>query len=511
MTPRSRILRRAGISLCWALLLPGLTGCFSAPATSAGAGDAGERISIAMLQPPRSGLSPLSDDAFKLSRWSTTETLVVLDDKGEALPALATEWERVDDLTWRFSIRSGVRFHNGEELTADAVANSLKTAATATPLPRILNGVDLGVSVDGDRVVLTTANRDPLLPQRLSSPQLAILAPAAYSGGTVDPVGTGTGPFTLVKSNGTVGATLDRNEDYWGEKAAASGIDVNYVPDGTARAAALRTGTADIVEAIPAGQVASIDPSLVHEVPMPRTNTLYLNTESGPFADPAVRAAAREAIERAGIIQAAYEGRADEAVGLLGPALAWTVDARDTDEYREILAHRAAPAMVDGVEITLGTFTDRAELPEVAVLIEQQLEAAGFVVQQDVREYQFIEADALAGAFDSFILSRATVLDSGDPVAYLASDFSCEGGFSISQLCDPEVDQAIAEASETDPGEERRAAILRAEAEVLATDAAIPLLHERVVQGEAAGVHGAARDPRERALVTTSTSVDAPQ
>lgn len=367
------------------------------------------------------------------------------------------------------------------------------------------------MKVDGDSVVLSTANRDPLLPQRLSSPQLAILAPQAYEGDVVNPVGTGTGPFVLVKSNGIVGATLDRNENYWGEPAAAPGIDVAYVPDGTARSAALRTGEADTVEAIPAGQVTTIDENLVHEVPMPRTNTLYLNTESGPFADPAVRAAARAAIERASIVAAAYEGRADEAVGLLGPALAWTVDARDTDEYREILSRRATPAKVDGVPITLGTFTDRAELPEVAVLIEQQLEAVGFEVTQDVREYQFIEADALAGDFDAFILSRATVLDSGDPVAYLAADFACEGGFSISQLCDPAVDAAIAEASETDPGEERRAAILRAEAAVLATDAAVPLLHERVVQGESAAVHNAARDPRERVLVTVDTTVDAPQ
>ncbi|MFZ2428413.1 MAG: ABC transporter substrate-binding protein, partial [Propioniciclava sp.] len=84
-----------------------------------------------------------------------------------------------------------------------------------------------------------------------------------------------------------------------------------------ARAAALRTGTAQVVEAIPVGQVSLIDPALVHEVPMPRTNTLYLNTESGPFADPAVRAAAAAAIQRASIVETVYEGRADVAAGLL--------------------------------------------------------------------------------------------------------------------------------------------------------------------------------------------------
>ena len=491
-----------------------LTGCFSSgsPESAGATGSSGEggeeRVSIAMLQPPRSGLTPLSDDAFKLSRWSTAETLVVLDELGEAQPSLASEWEQTAPTEWTFTIRDGVDFHDGTPLTAEDVARSLTAAAQASPTPRILDGVDLtAVASDEMTVTVTTAVADPLVPQRMSSPQLSILAADAYEGDAVDPVGTGTGPFVLTAVDGTSGATLDRNEDYWGDAAAAAGIDVQFVPDGTARAAALRTGTADVVEAIPVSQVAQIDEDLVFEVPMPRTNTLYLNTGSGPFADPAVRAAAREAIDRATIVSNVYEGRADIAEGLLGPALPWAAEERD-DDYQAILEDRPAPATVDGVRISLGTFTDRAELPEVAVQLEQQLEAAGFVVEQDVREYQFIEADALDGTFDAFILSRATVLDSGDPVAYMYSDFACEGSFNISQFCDPAVDEALKTAAALPAGAERRDAIIAAEAEILARDAAIPMLHERVIQGEAAGVDGAARDPRERTLVTGDTRIE---
>ncbi|WP_104168334.1 ABC transporter substrate-binding protein [Arthrobacter sp. SX1312] len=488
-----------------------LTSCFSTgPSESAPATDEadGGRLSIVHMQPPRSGLTPLSDDAFKLSRWSAAETLVILDDLGEAQPSLASEWEQTAATEWTFTIRDGVRFHDGTPLTAEDVARSLTAAAGASPTPRILDGVDLAAAAtDGMTVTVTTAVEDPLVPQRLSSPQLSILAASAYDGDTVDSLGTGTGPFVLTAVDGTSSATLDRNEDYWGELAASSGIDVQFVPDGTARAAALRAGTADVVESIPVSQVAQIDEDLVFEVPMPRTNTLYLNTESGPFADPAVRAAAREAIDRATIVANVYEGRADVAEGLLGPALPWAAEERD-DAYQGILEGRPEPAPVDGVRISLGTFTDRAELPEVAVQLEQQLETAGFVVEQDVREYQFIEADALDGAFDAFILSRATVLDSGDPVAYMYSDFACEGSFNISQFCDPAVDDALQKAAATPAGAERREAIIAAEAEILARDAAIPMLHERVIQGEAAGVDGAARDPRERSLVTGDTHVE---
>ena len=135
----------------------------------------------------------------------------------------------------------------------------------------------------------------------------------------------------------------------------------------------------------------------------------------------------------------------------------------------------------------------------------KQLTAAGFNVKQVVREYSQIESDALAGKFDAFILSRATVLDSGDPVAYMYSDFACKGSFNIAQLCRPEIDQALQKAAAIPAGNARREAIMQAENLILSTDAAIPMLHERVIQGEAADIRDAVRDPRERTLINAAT------
>ena len=477
-----------------------LTGCFSEADKNPGK-TADQRLRLAMLQPPRSGLTPLSDDAFKLSRWSTTETLVTLDKLGEAQPALATKWQQTGDNSWRFELRHGVRFHDGSLLDAATVVNALTVAARAAPKPRILDGVQLTAVADGEQAVMvTTAQPDPLLPQRLSSPQLAILSQKAYStSGVVDPRHAGSGPFELVQVNGTSSARLERFGGYWGEKAKASGIDVSFVPDGTARGAALRTGAADIVEAIPVSQAPLLDQTLIHEVPMPRTSTLYLNTRLGVMQDPALRAAVRDAINRQQLVDNVYEKRADVAQGLLGPALPWAAPLRQPVS-QPVTARKPA-----GEPITLATFSDRAELPEVAVYVAQQLTAAGFTVKQVVREYSQIESDALAGKFDALILSRATVLDSGDPVAYLYSDFACKGSFNIAQLCRPDIDQALQKASVIPAGAERRQAIMLAENLILATDAAIPMLHERVIQGESADIRDAVRDPRERTLINAAT------
>ncbi|MEV3858339.1 ABC transporter substrate-binding protein [Streptomyces sp. NPDC050095] len=492
----ARAPRRRSV-LAAALAAPLLAGCF-APVEKGGGGD--KRIRVAMMQPPRSGLSPLSDDAFKLARWSTAETLVRLDAEGNAQPMLATGW-RQEGRTWIFTLRPGVTFHDGTRLTARGVVRSLERAAGASPKPRILDGVDLTVRTDGETVRISTAQADPLVPQRLSSPQLSILAASAYGKKTVDPVGAGTGPFVLTDSGGTSFATLDRYDAYWGGRARAAGIDVTYIPDGTARAAALRSGAADVVEAIPVAQAPLLDEEQIAEVPMPRTNTLYLNTKSGPFRDPALRAAARAAVDAGPIVRDVYEGRADTADGLLGPALPWAAALRGE------IGGRAAAGDPKGAEITIGTFTDRAELPEVAAVLQQQLQKAGFRVGLEIREYAAIEADALAGKFDAFVLSRATVLDSGDPAAYLYSDFASDGSFNLAQLADAAVDTALDRAGETPVGDARRRAVVAAEAAVLRTDAVIPMLHERVIQGDATGVVGSVKDPRERELISIDTYV----
>ncbi len=494
LEPPLPVSRRSLLAAASAAPVLGLTACFSEGADGTGASG---RVRVAMMQPPRSGLSPLTDDAFKLSRWATAETLVVLDTDGNALPWLATEWVQ-DGNAWIFTLREDATFHDGTAVTAEAVAGSLTVAAQAAPKPRILDGVDLTVAATGNTVTVTTAEADPLLPHRLSSPQLSILAAKAYRDGIVDPVGAGSGAFMLTAVDGTTSATLDRNEDWWGGEVLAAGIDATFVPDGVARAGKLRAGEADIVEAVPVSQALLLEPDQITEVPMPRTCTLYLNCSAGPFSDPGVRAAAREAIDAAPIVEGVYDGRADLAEGLLGPAIPWAAERAGRTEP-------AAAAPAAGTAITLGTFTDRAELPEVAQVLQQQLQDAGFTVELDVREYANIEADALDGAFDAFLLSRATVLDSGDPVAYMYSDFGSGGSFNLSQFADDGVDAALAAAGAAEPGEERRAAVLAAETAILNADAAIPLLHERVIQGDAAGVSGSVKDPRERELVGPET------
>jgi peptide/nickel transport system substrate-binding protein len=281
---------------------------------------------------------------------------------------------------------------------------------------------------------------------------------------------------------------------------------VSWIADGTARANALRGGDVDIAEWIPTALAKLLDQNTRHEVPSVRTDSLVLNTGSGIFTDATLRAAAREAVDGSTLVDSVFGGYADPAEGLFGPAVAWAEGRRTAVTGR---AKAAPPAQVTsktkGTTLRLATYTNRAELPEAATVLQQQLEKAGFTVKQDVREYTQMEADLLAGRYDALVFSRVTLLDTGDAVAYLASDYTSDGVYNIAGLADPAVDRAIRAAAEEGDTVKRQQKIMRAEAEILRTDAVVPLVHEKVVQGIATGAEGVLLDPRERSLVDVDT------
>uniref|UniRef100_A0AAU3GV05 ABC transporter substrate-binding protein n=1 Tax=Streptomyces sp. NBC_01401 TaxID=2903854 RepID=A0AAU3GV05_9ACTN len=502
-TPRSRRSPLPVIAATAALLLP-LAACSSSSGSGA-SGDA-QRLRVVMAFPPAQAMSPYGDDAVTLSRLAVIEGLTSLDKNGVAKPALATSWKQENPTTWTFTLRDAV-FQDGAKVDAGAVVRSLTAASKASPLPRVLSDTTLKATDAGARTVrIVTEEADPLLPQRLANPSLTILSAGAYKNGKVNPAGHASGPFTLTGVKGAVSATLERNADYWGGKAKAPGVDVTFAADGTARANALRTKTVDIAEYVPIAQASLLGDSYVHEFPSARTNGLSLNTAHGVFADPTMRAAAREAIDSKALADGVYEGRADTAQGLLGPGIPWAAEKRATPGGRTKAASRAEVGRTK--EITLATYTNRPELPEVATLVQQQLEKRGFTVKQVVRDYAQMEADALAGKYDAFIQARNTLLDTADPVSYLASDFTCDGSFNISQLCDEQVDAAVGRAASLTGTDARHNAEMTAEAAVLVADALVPLVHERFIQGyDDARVEGVALDPMERTLITADTHV----
>ncbi|RFU85528.1 ABC transporter substrate-binding protein [Streptomyces triticagri] len=485
------------------LAAPLLAGCFAANDDSSSEGPEGsadgDRLRVALAFPPAENFSPYGADATLLSRLGVTEGLTKLDANGAAAPALAASWKKESESSWLFTLREA-EFQDGGRVTPAAVATALKHAAEAKPVTAALSGVSLTAKPVGDtRVRITTANPDPALPLRLSSPGLAVLSGKAYGKDRVDPKGTATGPFELTDTAGATKATLERFDGYWDGRAQAAGIDARFIADGTARTNALRTGDVDIAEAIPASQTASLEKDQRRETATARTTGLQLNTGSGAFEDAGLRAAAREAVDGSQLAEGVYEGHADAGAGIFGPALTWA------ESKRVKPTGRASAKDPKGTSITLATYDNRPELPEAAQVLKQQLQKAGFEVKIVVRESSRIEGDALAGKFDAFLGARNTMLDTGDPVSVLASDYTSKGSYNLSLLSDKKVDAAVRKAEDTADTDKRQDATMAAEATILGTDAMVPLVHQRIVTGVGSSVEGVVLDPYERALVGTGT------
>jgi peptide/nickel transport system substrate-binding protein len=486
------------------LLVPLLSGCFasgsSSDSDSSGSGPSG-RLRVVLAFPPTQNYSPYGQDAYSLSRLGVAESLTRLDETGIAAPSLAESWtSEQDGRSWMFTLRKA-KFQDGTDLTPAAVAGALTNAAQAKPQLTALTGVTLSAEPAGaNQVRITTSSPDPVLPQRLSNPTLAVFSPKAYEKkDAVSPTGTGTGPFTITQTTGATQATLERFDGYWGGRAEAPGIDVKFIADGTARANALRSGEADIAEAIPVSQAGSLDKGNVHEMPTSRLTSLHLNATAGPFSNPGLRAAARAAIDASVLAKDVFEGHADPAKGLFGPALSWAAGKRIAP------ATQAQPADAKATSITMATYDNRPELPETAQVLQQQLQRAGFTVKLEVRESSRLLSDALAGKFDAFVGARNMMLDTGDPVSVLASDFTCRGTYNLSRLCDKPVDEAVTKAeTATDPGT-RQSAAMAVEAAILGTDAVVPLVHQKAIVGVGSSVQKVLFDPYERLLVGTGT------
>lgn len=474
-----------------------LTGCFTGGAEG-GSGDGSDRIGFAMAFPPESGMSPYSDDALINTRLGIAETLVNVDEDAKTVPALAESWETPDARNAVFTLRKGVKFHDGTDLTAEVAANALRRAADAPTRPEGLGDNDFTFTATGDHeLTVTTSEDDPVLVRRFTDAGTVILSEAAYGGENPNPVGHGTGPYKAVELDGTSSLAADAFADYWGGAPAADGLDVDFMSEPGTRANSLRAGDVNIAQALPIAQLADFGDADINEEALTRGVQLNLNTEKGVFADKAMRTAAAEAIDPAAIAKTIYEGRATEAKGhLFNPDQEWA-DA----EVKPL----AEPGAAKGT-ITLAAWTSRPELPEAASIVADQLRAAGFEVKVVTGDFDALEPQLMAGDFDAVVGSRNYMLGASDPVAYLESDYTCDGGYNLSQLCDAKYDAMIKDAgrlTEKD-GRMRRAAEIAAE--LVSDGVVVPILFEHSHVGTR-GVENVHLDPMERYFITVETDL----
>ena len=326
--------------------------------------------------PPIAAWALETDDAALLTRAGCLEMLVRYDYDGSLQPSLAESWEQTSPTEWTFRLRSDVEFQDGTPMDAQAVAEALTHTLEAPSPARSFNpdAISQVEAVGESTVTVTTPAPDLLVPYRLASWNAGILAPKAYSGDAIDIVGTCTGPFTVTSKDGTQSIQLERNEDYWGDKAQIATAEMRFVIDGQARVTQLQAGEADIVESIPPSSMAQLegdDTVDVVKLAIPRVTSIVLNTARPPFDDPLVRQALQHAVDTQAIADAIYDGAAEPANGPFSSDDPWAVQgvepvALDQDEARRLFEQAGVDP--SDLEIELIAYSDRPEFADLAAV-----------------------------------------------------------------------------------------------------------------------------------------------
>ncbi|BCL32369.1 ABC transporter substrate-binding protein [Streptomyces aurantiacus] len=366
------------------------SGCAVANSAGGDAGQAdGRTLRVVLTQEP-STLEPCEASLTGTGvvvRSNITEPLVERDpDSGDLRPLLATGWTQTGPRTWSFDTRSGVTFQNGEPFTAEDAAFSIDRAVNSDLACNVEGYVfgddDLKVkAVDDNRLTVTTAKPDPILPLRLSFVEIV---PRTTDTKAKVRVPVGTGPYAVRSWQTGTAISLSRYDDYWGKAPAFPRARYVWRSDASVRAAMIDKGEAEIAVALDSME-AEKDTTAAY--PNNETTALRLDGREAPLDDLRVRRAIDLGVDRQGIIDALLGGLAEPAGQLVPPGVVGHNDAieptsQNVAEARSLVKEAKADGVPTGRTITLvarnGMFSGVSETAEA---LQYQMEQIGLSVR----------------------------------------------------------------------------------------------------------------------------------
>lgn len=417
-------------------------------------------------------------DGYMFTRLGVVEGLTTVDDTLNVLPCLATGWEISDDkLTWTFTLRNGVIFHDGTPLTAPVYRDAFQRLREKGAL---LKNVPLESIEAPDDKTLVFKTRQPFspLPAYLARGEAGALAPASFdaAGEIVKPIGTGA--FMVDSWTIKEQIVLLPNKTHWSTVTPKlDKVVYRSVPEALTRLAMLRGGELDVAQIMPADAAKSLAGSkdfTIHTMPIARCRMMSFNLTREPFADPLMRKALNLALNRVEIVDAILDGIGEPARTLFPPQVTWANTALEGFDFdqaaaRELLAQAGwKTENKDGIlekegkplRVRLVTYPERAELPPIAEVIQQQLAKVGMGCDVASLQLNAAEQSRNSGEFDLYLMGRG-LLFVPDPDDNLMLDYYSENtvkdGWGAFRYSNPKVDELLLAARESfDQGERKK-------------------------------------------------------
>lgn len=258
------------------------------------------------------------------------ENLVrITPDFDEWAPELATEWEPTGDTTWEFTLREGVKFHNGAPLTAEAVAESFRGAFEIDPVGFTALTKDSFTAIDDLTLELETTDPSPALPGNMAHPAMQV----QYRGDDAGDGPIGTGPLKVEDTSSRVPQdkpiTTVEFDDYWGDPPLLSELVFKEITDNNTRALSLEGGDVDAAHELPKQRFKDYkksDEIIVGTKEEPRTVLVAMNLYKPPTDDRKLRLALHWATDQETIVEAFLQGVGTPAIGPYSDVIEWSVN-----------------------------------------------------------------------------------------------------------------------------------------------------------------------------------------
>ncbi|TDF92731.1 ABC transporter substrate-binding protein [Paenibacillus piri] len=318
--------------------------------------------SVAVTSLDTAGMQPQGYPSGYEAAFAIYNGLVKFDDKLEFKPDLAEKWSTsADGKTWTFNLRQGVKFQDGTSFNADAVVGiytKMLDKTYNTGAYTLWAPIDKIIKVDDNTVQIITKEPYGGLLNTLAHGSALIPSTAALEkyGKDIGLHPVGTGPYVLDKIEPGTQVTVKANEAYFGGKPAYKQITFKYVGDASSRIAALKSGQADVIDAVPVEQADELksSPSIdLINIPGLQVFGVGLNQNNAILQDKTVRQALNSAIQKEAIVKTLFKGYGTVLTSPLAPNTTGYVKAGDygydVEKTKKMLADAGWKAGADGI------------------------------------------------------------------------------------------------------------------------------------------------------------------
>lgn len=426
-------------------------------------------------------------------RYGLGECLTKFDEKMNVQPWLAESWSISEDhLTWTIKIRDGVKFSNGDDLTAEGVKSSLERVFAKNNRAETFFKYK-EIRAEGQNLIITTEKPMPNLMGFLADPLFIVVDTKAEADRDFAKEGPiCTGPY-MVASFVKEKAVMKKNPHYWAGEVPFETVEIPSIDDPNTRAMALQSGDVDMAVNIAAGDIDTFRNNgqyAVDEISSLRTVLARLN-QKGILKDPKVRAALIAGCDRETYNKVLLKGTFMAGKAPVPPSMDYGFDQlNDPNAYDPERAARLLDEAgwkdsdgdgireKDGQPLKLDfvIYNSRAELPLYAEAVQADLKKLGFDIQIKNVDYNLVDQMGIKGEYD-LLISNITTANTGDPEIYLSwywkSNFHGENPQNGSGYSNPALDAKFDALAVEFDKEKRRQLIIEIQQIIMNDSAAL--------------------------------------